>query len=777
MAGYTSYLSYDHEEHVLEVQNIANNYWKEENKEQTVTTAPTIAVNINSNGDVYDDIYDDDDANDSKHDMNTTKMSKSKSSKLNTINKSSKEMATKGIAPLFRISGVIDFGTDVYLLSKIQRDPSLLYVTVIMLLSIIAPFLLCYSSGIRLYLNQGIFDRFSEQGKFTQFLMLLYLLPFGVIYYIFLDFYLVLTDILIVWPYYFYAVCKNNCNFEQNLDPIKVKVAKYIGMSLMNLDGQKRMRTIAQLSLENMAQLAIQLLFAFNVISLSGTNVTNIDIAISLTSTIINFIFQYSRMHLESQAVRETYIQYALSCMIGRIGWIPFIGRIKYPSKEKCKDIIQYDKIKHKSCKITTTISYYFSEVTIRKLIDSLVDIEEHNEYNIRLQFGSSCNYVNIQQMIQFLYSSQNKIQIVDIGEINWDKCCQNSIENNNKDIRIITNAIASSGEPLLKLVFKYHETLVNDKLEFDHTHLIVFNKLLHNGINMNATDPFNETVTHFLIRNGGTDGLYIRALTMIFNDRKLLKTLNLNLISNISKNTAAMDAIQQFVAAKGSDKVWQLISDNLNILTNENLDINKKNKRGETILQLCFRRAQIKNKHIKIKLLNVIDDITVKYKDIINKHEYIISVIRYAWRWIVAAKQGNAMDFIEEYLNKLDISIDDIPKYNQHNDNILHIVVEICRANDISIRFLEFITELFDIIEDPWNRNSKNETFVHTLFRKHNEASKLWYRKAGTNCDEMLCIGRSDETCYILNNNKQKWFDQSFKDMYIQWFCNTFSD
>merc|ERR1712154_39982 len=55
---------------------------------------------------------------------------------------------------------------------------------------------------------------------------------------------------------------------------------------------------------------------------LSG--ITDKDLILSIGAAIFNCFIQLFRLKKESNAAKETFIQYSLNCITARFGWVPF---------------------------------------------------------------------------------------------------------------------------------------------------------------------------------------------------------------------------------------------------------------------------------------------------------------------------------------------------------------------------------------------------------------------------------------------------------------------
>ena len=95
---------------------------------------------------------------------------------------------------------------------------------------------------------------------------------------------------------------------------------------------QYRQKTIGQLTFETLPQLVIQILLYNEIIFKeegSGFVEDNeIEILLSAASAGFNGFLQIARIIKESQAVDEKFLQYALTCAMGRVGWLPFKNKI-----------------------------------------------------------------------------------------------------------------------------------------------------------------------------------------------------------------------------------------------------------------------------------------------------------------------------------------------------------------------------------------------------------------------------------------------------------------
>ena len=58
------------------------------------------------------------------------------------------------------------------------------------------------------------------------------------------------------------------------------------------------------------------------------TDITETDLIFSIVAAGVNSVAQLMKIYLESAAVGETFVQYVLTCIMGRVGWIPFQNQL-----------------------------------------------------------------------------------------------------------------------------------------------------------------------------------------------------------------------------------------------------------------------------------------------------------------------------------------------------------------------------------------------------------------------------------------------------------------
>ena len=131
---------------------------------------------------------------------NNSNSNKSKRHKKKRKKRTKKENRPKKITILFlkliqRSFSMLDLFTDIALL-YVYREDELIFGFVLLFLSICSPYLISYSSGVKLFMLRGTFE--NAQG-FFKIITNLFLSPVGILYFVFLDFldaFLVFVDLV-----------------------------------------------------------------------------------------------------------------------------------------------------------------------------------------------------------------------------------------------------------------------------------------------------------------------------------------------------------------------------------------------------------------------------------------------------------------------------------------------------------------------------------------------------------------------------------------------------
>ena len=411
----------------------------------------------------------------SKHKTHKGKKKKKK-------DKKKKENRPKKISILFmkviqRSFSILDLFTDIALARQFQKDENeMIYAFVFIVISICAPYLISYSSGVKLFMSRGTFE--NSEG-FFYILTNLFITPIGVLYFVFIDF----VDALLVGVDFISMVI-----FGMNENQLKQRQrlwARQIGMDRMAWEGFKRQRVVGQLSFESIPQLILQSLLAFELINLNslrtcddngvaptkscqGSDATFEDdsrlVIFSIITTSCNIIFQMGRLIAESIAVEERIDQYALNCIMARVGWTPYkhkIERFREDSDYKVKRIsydIKFPLWIFTDCTgIRGSVDFAFSDVTLGQLSAaiSLLDKKSDNrDPRMKLFLHHSCDLVPCHEMVSLMWNCKDKVKLSDITRFDWNGSIDLAAKDG-KDIRIKQYSYIGDRIPLLVAILE----------------------------------------------------------------------------------------------------------------------------------------------------------------------------------------------------------------------------------------------------------------------------------------------------------------------------------
>lgn len=148
-----------------------------------------------------------------------------------------------------RVLSFLDMFTDIVLLLKASAS-GMLSLTVSLFLSIVAPYLLQYSCGIKLFTNRRVFQNFRG---LKSILVVLFLSPFGVMSFVFLEVFDSVFSIFVIMQL---IIC---CRTNEQMNRIEEILASQMGLDRMNWEGLIRQRQVAQLIFETIPQVHSEL--------------------------------------------------------------------------------------------------------------------------------------------------------------------------------------------------------------------------------------------------------------------------------------------------------------------------------------------------------------------------------------------------------------------------------------------------------------------------------------------------------------------------------------
>lgn len=143
------------------------------------------------------------------------------------------------------------------------------------------------------------------------------------------------------------------------------------------------------------------------------------QLELSVLAALIHGMLEIIYIRLEATASKTSLSNYTIICLNGRFGWVPFTEFIKSFSlseqkKYSVQQVIDYENIETKFLGIKMNVEFYFTQATLQKLTESLVDLPVKEEINQRLlaKFGNTLNGIDFHDILDLLTVSVKKIDI-----------------------------------------------------------------------------------------------------------------------------------------------------------------------------------------------------------------------------------------------------------------------------------------------------------------------------------------------------------------------------
>eukprot|EP01083_Nonionella_stella_P077456 211555_1 len=527
-------------------------------EEETKYTDPTLNVTTKDKNDLEDTTL---------ADIHNAMKSKSSSS-----DSRCKTFIIQSLSLSTRVTSLLDIITDCVLLYKSSSN-QVLELTMALFLSMICPYVLSYSSGVKLFIYRKTFDNLVG---FKNIFLVLYLLPSGIFYFIILD----LIDILLsLWIWISFNILCRSLQYIKELQNI---IALQLGMDRMNFEGLKRQKSISQICFESLPQLLLQLLLMSQIIPGKDlAQITTIDLQISMATAIFNLVAQITKLYIESVAVDEYFVEYCLHAMMARVSWVPFRLKIVQLTRSMTYNDTKYDyntskrntkpsccnrlcsvyyrdplddertinyKIQYRipliswissfcsKSEFLVKVDYDFSSVTIGHLIATINQISSSNiNADIQIKFHKSLKLLGVREIINVMEVCKRKsILLPDIAScVDWAHAFSISSKINENDPRLATFCHDYNSRPLLTSMYK---------AECDTDHYVILNAFLENDCPVNLKDSNNETIIYHMVRNNDHN-----AIQILFAMQKIknCETYNLNIYNKL-RYSPLFEALQQ---------------------------------------------------------------------------------------------------------------------------------------------------------------------------------------------------------------------------------------
>jgi hypothetical protein len=197
---------------------------------------------------------------------------------------------------------------------------------VVLSCSVLAPYLVAFSSGVHFLLGRGIFDaaQLARLPLWRRALTALYATPLGPLYFLFID--LCMLGQAATWD--LYALTLGRDAFMRGQSRVDA-FYDALGMDHMAVEGYRRQRTIAQLLFESIPQVIVQALIFLGVMRVGDLMETaQTAIIMSVVLSAVNVVSQFGKIFVEARGLREGFVRYAMTCMLARLGFVPFLDEL-----------------------------------------------------------------------------------------------------------------------------------------------------------------------------------------------------------------------------------------------------------------------------------------------------------------------------------------------------------------------------------------------------------------------------------------------------------------
>ena len=190
-----------------------------------------------------------------------------------------------------------------------------------MALLLLAPYLVSYCC-LSTLLSQKV-TLFQDSSLFSIFVVML-MTPLSVLYLVLIDLMFIaysLSSTLI----FMVCGCRPKYDIKDLLDEYLFN--KILGMNRTEVIGYRRLRTLSQLCWETIPQIVLQCRILYVLEVQATSNEFEIDIGTLIWSIALgmaHLVLEGGVVWLDSKALRMHFIQYAMTCLGGRVQWIPY---------------------------------------------------------------------------------------------------------------------------------------------------------------------------------------------------------------------------------------------------------------------------------------------------------------------------------------------------------------------------------------------------------------------------------------------------------------------
>lgn len=326
-----------------------------------------------------------------------------------------------------------DLATDISILCVIFLNNHV-YWSTITIVSMCAPYLVSYAATLRLMLRNRTFEDTDLHGRRLRCACLrrlagvCYLTPLSLCYFLLVDIVYALKsatlDVLALLLRIVSCgrVCGSRGAGESDVDCFCSGV---LGMTRMDAEGYRRMRTMSQLIFEACIQIPLQSRILMMPAYAEQMGLSRPQVVASVVFAGFHFAMSIATTALEAMACRDRLLRYAATCLAGRFCWVPFLAELNNagrggdgPRSFDFGDI---------GCDLGVLgrfeVHYEFSPATLRVLMEAVqrLPTEVQEERRPRVAFGRSASLLRLEDLLELHRASRMRASL-EWGEVCWQR-------------------------------------------------------------------------------------------------------------------------------------------------------------------------------------------------------------------------------------------------------------------------------------------------------------------------------------------------------------------
>jgi len=337
-----------------------------------------------------------------------------------------------------------DLFTDVLILYKIYSHHHVWWCT-LTLVMMLSPYWVSYAAAMSLMLRNQVFEIEDQYARTRTVMGFLFMTPLCVAYFLLIDvLYAVraVTFDLLVMVTLFLSCGRINLASKGD-SAVDKFCSGVLGLSIMDIEGYRRMRTMSQLIFESAPQLVLQARILLHPIFAQQIGLTTPQLVSSMFFAGFHSLVSCCILWMEAGACRDSMVHYAVVCLSGRFGWVPFVDRL---ASERAKSALGTDKkpaVKAESLPFASmrydlpcgrfSVEYQFSRETINVMLERLSQLDAVDEDSQPvLELGKSCDLLELEDVLRVVVAMQGKAKVVcspEKAEMNMDAVVARSPE------------------------------------------------------------------------------------------------------------------------------------------------------------------------------------------------------------------------------------------------------------------------------------------------------------------------------------------------------------